>query len=202
MSRDLVQNEKPRPVRGFFVAGRTFTVFKWVVYALLASNVALFGLHGSINEQVDTAAWLVLLLLFEWETGPWSMARRAQLAAHGLRLVASVGVAAACAGYAFAGEWLDFTNAVTWLAVVASLELEVRIPAHWTRSHRLRHAVTLVLYLALAGFVAAWLVIGVDEGGAAAWLDAWDGMLWLLAFVAIELNVSGARITMKGAPVR
>ncbi|GAB2501300.1 hypothetical protein [Lysobacter humi (ex Lee et al. 2017)] len=187
--------EKPRPVRGFFVAGWRFVAFKWSVYALLALNVALYGAHGSSTEQLDTAAWLALLLLFEWETGNWSMRPGARLVVHSLRLVASVAVVAACAGYALQREWLDFANAATWLAVVGSLELEVRVPAHRTRVHRVRHAVTMLLYLALAGFVAAWLAIGLAQGGAGAWLDAWDGALWLLAFAAIELNLFGGRLT-------
>lgn len=181
--------KKPRPVRGFFVAGRRFVAFKWSVYALLALDIVLYGLHGTFNEQLDTAAWLVLLLLFEWETGRWPMGPRARLAAHGLRLLAASAVAVACAGYARQEEWLDFANAVAWLAVVASLELEVRVAPAFARFHRVRHAITLGLYVALAGFVVAWLLRGLAFGGPGAWLDAWDGALWLLAFVAIELNV-------------
>lgn len=182
---------KPRPVRGFVVPAAGFVAFKWSVYALLLLNVVLYGLHGTATEQVDTASWVVLLLLFEWETGGWRMAAAHRRIAHGLRLLAALGIACACAGYALQREWLDFANAMTWLAVVVSLELEVRAPAAHRRLHRMRRALTPVLYVALFGFLVAWLQAGLDEGGAGAWLDAWDAALWLLAFAAIELNVFG-----------
>jgi hypothetical protein len=55
----------------------------------------------------------------------------------------------------------------------------------------------LVLYLALVGFMLTWAAMGIGDEAAsresmrAAWLDAWDALLWLVAFVAIELNVFG-----------
>lgn len=173
---------KPRP-------GRGFVVFKWSVYALLAANIGLYLRHGTATEMVDTAAWVVLLLLFEWETGGWPLPQRRRLLVHALRAVASIAVVAACVAYGLAGEWLDFGNALAWLGVVAALELEVRIPPRYARMHRLRRLATVGLYLALAGFLATWVVLGVREGGAGVWLDAWDALLWLVAFVTIELNV-------------
>jgi hypothetical protein len=32
-----------------------------------------------------------------------------------------------------------------------------------------------------------------DENPQAAWLDTWDALLWLVAFVVIEMNVFGVR---------
>lgn len=57
---------KPRQVRGF-------VLFKWAIYSLLAANVALYAASGTSTETVDTAAWVLLLLLFEWETGDWRL---------------------------------------------------------------------------------------------------------------------------------
>lgn len=172
---------KPRPVRGF-------VVFKWLVYALLALNVALYAAHGTATEMVDTAAWLVLLLLFEWETGGWRLPSRARAALHGVRLLAATAIVWACADYALQREWLDFANASTWLAVVLALELEVRVDPSRAGFHRIRRAATWALYAALAAFVLAWLwqARGEVDG---AWLDAWDATLWLAAFIVIELNV-------------
>lgn len=200
MRRRVHAHPKPRPIRGFVVPGVAFALFKWSVYALLALNVALYGVHGTPTEQVDTGAWVLLLLLFEWETGGWGITRRARLAAHGLRLLASLAVLASCIAYALQREWLDFANASAWLAVVVALELEVRVPSGRRRFHRLRGAITLGLYIALASFLLAWLAIGLGEGGTAAWLDAWDAALWLLAFAAIELNVFGWAGTRARAP--
>ncbi len=165
-------------------AQRAFAGFKWCVYALLAANVLLYSLHGTLAETVDTAAWVSLLLLFEWETGGWTMRTGQRRLAHGLRLVAAAAVAWACVSYGLDGQWLDFANACVWLGVVAALESELRVGAEHRRFHLARRAVTICLYALLALFALAWLWQGE-------WLDAWDAALWLVAFVAIELNVFG-----------
>lgn len=193
---------KPRPGRGFVRSGAAlrgavhapgpgFSRFKWLVYALLAGNVALYARHGSPSELLDTAAWLALLLLFEWETGGWPLPDRMRPVLHGIRAVASVAVVWACIGYAREAAWLDFANALAWLGVVGVLELEVRLPPQALRLHRIRRVLALLLYALLAAFAAAWVVIGLHGGTdpVSAWLDAWDALLWLVAFVAIELNV-------------
>ncbi|MFC0676998.1 hypothetical protein ACFFGH_03910 [Lysobacter korlensis] len=172
---------KPRQVRGF-------VVFKWLVYALLAIDVGLYATQGTATEMVDTAAWLVLLLLFEWETGGWPLRPRTRRALHAVRLLASAAIVWACRDYALQREWLDFANALTWLAVVFALELEVRVAATRIGFHRVRRAITWMLYAALGGFIVAWLWQAQGQV-AGAWLDAWDASLWLAAFIAIELNV-------------
>ena len=176
---------KPRPRRGF-------VVFKWLVYALLAVDVALYARYGRLTELVDTAAWLVLLLLFEWETGGWRLPSRWLPLLHGVRALAAVAIVVAVIGYALERVWLDFANEMVWLGVIALLELEVRLPASAIRLHRLRRMVAAALYLALVGFLLTWAAMGFgDEDPQAAWLDTWDALLWLVAFVVIELNVFG-----------
>lgn len=176
---------KPRSDRGF-------VVFRWLVYALLAGDVVLYARFGRATELLDTAAWFVLLLLFEWETGGWKLPARWRPALHGVRALAAVAVVVACVGYALERVWLDFANEMVWLGVIALLELEVRLPPRAVKLHRIRRATALVLYLALVGFMLTWAAMGVGgDDPNAAWLDAWDALLWLVAFVAIELNVFG-----------
>lgn len=176
---------KPRVHRGF-------VVFKWLVYAILAVDVVLYARFGRATELLDTAAWFVLLLLFEWETGGWRLESRWRALLHGARGLACVAIAAAVAGYAFEGEWLDFANESVWLGVIALLELEVRLPPSAVRLHRLRRGLAGVLYLALVGFLLTWSAMALHEADAsAALLDAWDALWWLVAFLVIELNVFG-----------
>lgn len=178
---------KPRP-------GRGFVVFRWLIYALLALDVALYARYGRLTELIDTAAWFLLLLLFEWETGGWRLPPRWLPALHGIRALASVAVVVACVGYALEGVWLDFANEMVWLGVIALLELELRLPADALRLHRLRRILAALLYLALVGFMLTWAALGISgEDPHAAWLDSWDALLWLVAFVVIELNVFGFR---------
>ena len=176
---------KPRPSRGFLV-------FRWLVYGLLAADLALYARYGRSTEVVDTAAWFVLLLLFEWETGGWRMPARARVPVHVVRVLAGSAVALAVAGYAWEREWLDFTNEAVWLAVVVLLEVQVRVPRQALELHRWRRRVTAVLYTALVAFMLAWLADGlVGEEPLHALLDAGDALLWLVAFATIELNVFG-----------
>lgn len=194
---------KPRRVRGFVVSPRGrlgWCVFKALLFALLLTNVGLYTLYGTMAETVDTAAWLVLLGLFEFETGGWRLTMRMRPAVHALRALASLAVLAACAGYALSRQWLDFANAGAWFGVVALLEMEVRVPAHRSRFHQVRNALTWALYAALGAFVAVWIAQGLGGNGDAL-LDAWDASLWLLAFVAIELNLFGfRRVRGEGSP--
>jgi hypothetical protein len=176
---------KPRRSRGFIV-------FRWLVYGLLAADIGLYARYGRTTELVDTAAWFVLLLLFEWETGGWRMPERARVPVHVVRVLAGLAVALAVAGYAWEREWLDFTNEAVWLAVVVLLEVEVRVPSQARELHRWRRWITTLLYAALVGFMLVWLVDGlVGDEPLHALLDAGDALLWLVAFAAIELNVFG-----------
>lgn len=157
--------------------------FKTVVFALLGANLVLFHLFGTTTQALDTAAWLVLLVLFELETaGRVRLAGWRQPALRALRLAAGAAVVTAAVGYVLEEEWLDTTNAWLWLIVVALLEAEVRYPQLVQRHRKGFVVATGVVYGALLILVAVWAWQGE-------WLDAWDGLLWLVAFFAIEMNV-------------
>jgi hypothetical protein len=141
----------------------------------------------------------VLLLLFEWETGGWSLPARWRPLLHGVRGVAALAVLAACVGYALERQWLDFANEMVWLGVVALLELEVRLPPAPAGLHRWRRGLAALLYAILVGFLVGWAVQGATGPEPLhAWLDAWDALLWLAAFVVIELNVFGFAAHRRG----
>jgi hypothetical protein len=160
-----------------------FHVFKRAIYALLAVNLVLYALFGTPNQIVDSAAWIILLVLFEIETAHGErLTRRQLLFIHIPRLAAAAGVLAAAVGYVLANEWLDAANAWLWVAVVILLEIEVRFPAAVARRQRLFWALTGTFYAALGMLALVW-------AGHGDWLDAWDAALWLTAFFAIELNV-------------
>jgi len=160
-----------------------FHAFKRAIYALLALNLAFYALFGSANELLDSAAWIVLLVLFEIETAHGErLTPRGRLGVHLARFAASAGVLAAAVGYVLEHEWLDAANTWLWAAVVVLLEIEVRFPLAVERRRRLFWTGTGALYAALGALVLAWAWRGD-------WLDAWDAALWLTAFFAVELNV-------------
>lgn len=159
-----------------------FTWFKALIFALLAVNTAVFAFSGTASEGLDSAAWLVLLVLFELETGPVAAGRRRPALIHGARLVAALAVVAAAVGYFAGQEWLDAINSMLWIAVVAVLEFQVRIRGAAARYRVLTTLVAAALYSGLAVVALIWL-------WQAEWFAAFDAALWLLAFVAIEMNV-------------
>lgn len=166
------------------VAVRWYSWFKAGVFTLLACNATYYVFLGTVSQGLDAAAWLILLALFELETGHGDRLRgkRAAALVRGTRLVAAAGVIAAALGYVFEREWLDALNSLLWIAVVAVLEFEVRYP-HAVERHRAWFAgVATTLYTGLAALVPVWAWRGE-------WAEAYDALLWLVAFVTIEINV-------------
>lgn len=81
--------------------------------------------------------------------------------------------------------WVDVINAAVWLLVVLVLEIDVRLQEHGRfegLALKASNASKFVLYSIL--FLAAiyWGVKGD-------FVDFWDALLWLVAFIFIELNV-------------
>jgi hypothetical protein len=157
-----------------------------VMFALLAANTLYYLVAGTWSKGLDSAAWLALLMLFELETGGsnWVAGGRAAFAVRLSRLAAGAGVCAAAAGYIYEGDTLDAINASLWIAVVVLLECEVRV-ARTVAQHRVAFAsIATLVYAGLAVLVPAWAWRGE-------WLDAYDALLWLIAFAMIEMDVLG-----------
>lgn len=168
-----------------------FPVFKWTVYGLLSLNVVLFLVGQTLVEAKDSLAWVLLLLLFEWETRRLrtgdlgAKSRRLLHAGRALAYVVIVGAAIEYSSAAFRAEWgdLDAWNAWTWIAVTVLLEAELWFPHHYGRGRwRLRNGVKTLLYGALLVYAVRWGLEGQ-------WLDGYDASLWILCFFVIELNV-------------
>ena len=173
-----------------------YTWFKAAVFALLVGNTAILLTAGTASEALDAAAWLVLLASFELETGYGGRFRAGRMAAilRGARLVAAAAIVVAAIGYVRGEEWLDAINLGLWIAVVALLEFEVRRPDA-VAAHRARFtAVATLLYCGLGVPVLVW-------AGRGEWFDAYDALLWLVAFATIEIDLfQFARRVTTGAP--
>jgi hypothetical protein len=161
-----------------------FPVFKVAVFLLLAGNALIYAGSGTGNEALDSIAWFVLLVLFEIETafGAVMQNRAAASVIRLIRFLAALAIAGAALGYMRDGEWLDAINAMLWIGVVALLEFEVRYPVAASAQRTALLAVASALYSALATIVLVWAWQGE-------WFDAYDALLWLVAFVTIELDV-------------
>jgi hypothetical protein len=163
-----------------------------VLFALLAVDTAYFAFSGSTSKALDAAAWLVLLVLYELENRSARTQRNEPgIAVRALRLAAAAGVIAATIRYVFEDNVLDAVNSVLWIGVVVLLELQFRRPALVQRARASFVTAGIVLYGGLALLVAAW-------AWRREWFDAYDALLWLLAFATIEM---GALRPKPAAPV-
>lgn len=158
--------------------------FKIVILALLAIDAALYAVFDTPSTAIDAAAWLILLLLFEWETelrGRWRGNWLAS-AIHVTRIVAILGIGIAAIAFVREDAWLDAVNSALWIAVVVLLEVEMRLPLLVALRPSLFFAMAAALYCALAALVLAW-------AWRSEWLDAYDAMIWIVAFAIIEMDV-------------
>ncbi|MEE4301435.1 MAG: hypothetical protein V2J24_18500 [Pseudomonadales bacterium] len=153
--------------------------------------MVLFLVGQTLVEAKDSLAWVLLLLLFEWETRRLAAKRleaRARQLLHAGRAFAYfviVGAAIEYSSEAFRREWgdLDAWNAWTWIAVTVLLEAELWIPHRYGRmGWLLRNGAKTLLYGALVTYALRWGLEGQ-------WLDGYDASLWILCFFVIELNV-------------
>ena len=81
--------------------------------------------------------------------------------------------------------WVDVVNAGVWLLVVLLLEADVRLQErnlYEGLALMLSTVAKIVLYSTLAIAVVLWMLKGD-------FVDWWDALLWLIAFVFIEMNV-------------
>lgn len=88
---------------------------------------------------------------------------------------------AALAGLA----WIDVINSGVWLLVVLVLEIDVRLQEHNRfegLALRSSNIIKIILYATLLYAAVYWGMKGD-------FVDFWDALLWLVAFVFIELNV-------------
>lgn len=162
-------------------------MFRAVLFALLAANTAYFAVTGTVSKAIDAGAWLLLLALFEAETRFGARLRSApqKRVLRTARLVAGAAVVVAAVGYIFENNALDALNSALWIAVVVLLEVEVRYREAVQRVRLAFSSVAVCLYGALALVVVMWAV-------KSQWFDAYDALLWLVAFATLEVDlVSG-----------
>jgi hypothetical protein len=157
---------------------------RYSVFALLCGDTAYYLYAGPPSKALDAAAWLVLLALYTLETQHANIitSPHAVRALRAMRIVVASAVCAAGVAYLLERNLLDTVNTALWIAVVALLEFEVRYPIAIARDRRIFAITAVTLYAGLAALVAAWAWLG-------AWFDAYDALLWLIAFATIELDV-------------
>jgi hypothetical protein len=171
--------------------GRAFPYFKWAIYGLLFINMILFFMEQTIIEGVESLAWLVLLLLLEWETSQLdkdysSLAEKLFLQIG--RLLAYILIVYSAYEYgtsAYIEEngILDIYNATIWIVVALLIEYEIFYEKHFHQiAVKFLGFVKIALYVSLFIIAILWQIDGE-------WLDFYDAALWIVCFFFIELNI-------------
>lgn len=171
------------------------SAYKTIIFLLLSANAVWFALDESPSKGLDACAWLLLFALFVWEAdyGNRPSAGRGRVILRGARLMAACAVIAAMVGYVFDDNALDAVNSIVWIAIVILLETELRFPAFAARRRYAFGMTALILYGTLCVLVLLWAL-------EAMWMDAYDAVLWLIAFATLELTVSRRSAPAAGAP--
>lgn len=169
--------------------------YKTIVFLLLAANAVWFALGQSPSKALDACAWLALLALFVWEAdyGDRLSAGRGRLILRSARVIAVIGVIGAMVGYVFEENALDTVNSIVWIAIVILLETELRFPAFAARMRYALSATAVILYGTLGALVIVWALKGM-------WMDAYDAVLWLIAFATLEVAMAKRSAGAAGAP--
>ena len=198
--------------------GRTlFQLLKYSVYVLLAVNIGLFGIEeytaaqlqfpdgiaaGDLIEAfastIDTAAWVLLLLLFEIETyvlEDEQFTKRVTLSLHVTRVLCYTVIVYAFYGYA---ANLAFTHGVTALPEVTSLC--ALVTDGWSYAVDLDEYVAITSanctslseqssFLRFDTMPAAVDVPGLVDIQRLAWVDVINSGVWLLVVLLLEIDV-------------
>jgi hypothetical protein len=194
-----------------------FQLFKYTVYALLTLNVYLFfaeewaaASHRFVNgvalediiegfaASIDTAAWVVLLLMFELETyvlADEQFSRRVTWTLHGIRAICYAFIVYAFYGYVskllFLFDAVPLANvsdlcslvANQWAYAVDFDEYEVISTANCATVS------TATSFFQLSGLTAVVDVLGLRDITRLAWVDVINSAVWLLVVMVLELDV-------------
>ena len=194
-----------------------FQLFKYIVYALLTLNVYLFfaeewaaASHRFVNgvalediiegfaASIDTAAWVVLLLMFELETYVLSdeqFSRRVTWTLHGIRATCYAFIVYAFYGYVskllFLFNALPLANvsdlcslvANQWAYAVDFDEYELITAANCATVS------TATSFFQLSGLTAVVDALGLRDITRLAWVDVINSAVWLLVVMVLELDV-------------
>ena len=198
-------------------SNRLFQAFKYAVYALLAMNIywffreehtaaalafasglALVDVIEAYSATIDTAAWVVLLLMFELETYALEDRHFTPLVTrllHGLRVICYAFIVLAFYGYV---EKLAFVSSTQPLAGVRDLCTLVSGDWFWATTLDKYAAITAancsswsdgVEFVRFSGMQALVDAPGLNDIVRLAWLDVINSGVWLLVVLVLEIDV-------------
>ena len=197
--------------------GRIFQFFKYSVYALLSLNIFLFfaeewaamahrfsdGMYlADIIEgfaaTIDTAAWVILLLMFELETyvlDDRHFTKRVTWSLHGLRAICYVFIIYSFYGYLSKLLFLSGSEPLPNVSDICAL-----VDGRWAYAIDLDEYTILTAgncgafssatsFLQFPGMAAVVDQPGFIEILRLAWVDVFNSAVWLLVVLVLEIDV-------------
>lgn len=206
-----------------FSSGRRYNLFtavKYLTYALLSFNVYVFlseellaaeytfsdgvapgQIIQAFSASIDTAAWVILLLLFELETSILDDSRIrgwVKWTLHGIR-----GICYLAIGYAFTG-YLSELNMMTSVSPLAGLHYCDLVPQNWSLLLDLDDYMPLDIENCAGVSAEVFRIDGFNIlaepeilRGAQylAWIDVINAAAWILVVIVLENEV---RLQLRG----
>lgn len=197
--------------------GILFQSFKYVVYVLLAMNVYWFFIEefaaaklqfpdGVLLEEminayaatIDTAAWVVLLLMFELETyvlEDEQFTRTVTWSLHGLRAICYAFIVYAFYGYIINLDFVQSTTQLAGIAELCGLAGDQWVYAVDFDEYEVITAANCESFSSATSFVRFDdMHAVVDAAGLAAilglaWIDVINSGVWLLVVIVLEIDV-------------
>lgn len=154
---------------------------KLVILALLSLNAVIYALIDTMISAADAIVWLMLLVIYELESNQIEV----PIPETGIRLIRDllIGIIALVfLGYLLSGELLDTMNSLLWFALIGMMETEVRWPELAWQYQTTFWATTVAVFIALIAMAGVWIWLGD-------WFDAYDAILWIIAFGFIEVDI-------------
>jgi len=204
-------------ISGHPYAGRLYQLFKYTVYGLLTLNVYLFfdeeskaaalqfaggiapgQLIEAFASTIDTAAWVVLLLVFELETRLLNDRLFTPRVTWSLRIVR--GVCYTVIVYAFYGYVTNVAFTYTTVPLPEVSDLCALAAQDWSWAETLDVYVPLTAancatvsaggeFFEFPGMNAAVDAVTLTDIRGLAWIDAINGGVWILVVVLLEIDV-------------
>ncbi|NOU14158.1 MAG: hypothetical protein HOO92_09390 [Methylococcaceae bacterium] len=160
-------------------ANLKYPFFKLALITLLVLNATLYALVDTLTSTLDAVSWLILLIIYELETSSNRYFSKTTLQV--IRNAAIALIVLVFVSYWHDSEWLDITNSLLWFGIIALLELDIHKPNIVLRHSTIIWTLTITIFLSLFVMAGIWLWQG-------AWLDAYDALLWIIAFALIEVD--------------
>jgi len=210
---------------------RIFQLFKYSVYALLTLNIYLFfaeewtasayrfadgiilsDIIQGFAASIDTAVWVVLLLMFELETyvlDDRHFTKRVTWTLHGLRAICYVAIVYAFYGYLTKLIFLYGTGPLPNVSDICAL-----VDGQWAYAidfdeYAILTAANCGSFSAASSFLQyPGMFAVVDQAGFTdilrlAWVDVINAAVWLLVVLVLEIDVRlQERHKLEGAALR